>query len=309
MKTIRLALDWTPNTIHTGFFVAKNLNFYNKENIALEIILPDKDNYTATPAKKLAENLVHFAIAPSESVISYQLKNISLKAIAALLAKDASAIVTLKNSGLNRPQRLSGKIYASYKARFEDHIVKKMIENDGGDDDLKIVYPPRLGIWNVLLNGDADATWVFLPWEGVEAKMNNVELNAFRLEDFDIPYGYSPVIMINENHRDLDEQTIKRFLQATIKGYEYALDLPEEAAKILIKEAGHPKVIDEKFIIESQLNINNYYKKEGSPFGLMEEKVWRNFVSWLKKEDLFKEQNIDLSKIDHQKLFTNEYNF
>jgi len=36
-----------------------------------------------------------------------------------------------------------------------------------------------LGIWNTLLEGKADATWVFLQWEGVEAKLKGVELNTF----------------------------------------------------------------------------------------------------------------------------------
>ena len=43
--------------------------------------------------------------------------------------------------------------------------------------------------------GEADATWVFMPWEGVEASRKGVELNAFRLSESGIPYGYSPVVV------------------------------------------------------------------------------------------------------------------
>ena len=42
---------------------------------------------------------------------------------------------------------------------------------------------------NTLLEGKADATWVFMNWEGILAKMKGVELNAFYLQDFDIPYA------------------------------------------------------------------------------------------------------------------------
>ena len=41
----------------------------------------------------------------------------------------------------------------------------------------------------------ADATWVFLGWEGVEARRKGVELNAFKLEDHGIKYGYSPLLV------------------------------------------------------------------------------------------------------------------
>ena len=45
------------------------------------------------------------------------------------------------------------------------------------------------------IQGKADATWVFMGWEGVDAKRRGVGLNAFSLEDFNIPYGYSPVLV------------------------------------------------------------------------------------------------------------------
>ena len=46
-----------------------------------------------------------------------------------------------------------------------------------------------------IAKGEADATWVFMPWEGVEAQRRGVELNAFSLSDSGIPYGYSPVVV------------------------------------------------------------------------------------------------------------------
>ncbi|MFN7118203.1 MAG: ABC transporter substrate-binding protein, partial [Saprospiraceae bacterium] len=184
-KRIRLALDWTPNTIHTGFYVAAQKGWY--ENVGLELVFssPDEDNYTLSPARKVAEGLADLAIAPSESVISFQTKenSVPLLAIAAVLAKDASAIVTLQQSGIERPAQLDSKTYASYNARFEDHIVRQMVINDGGTGDFNLIYPERLGIWNTLLSGAADATWIFLPWEGVEARLKGVELNAFQLSE------------------------------------------------------------------------------------------------------------------------------
>ena len=47
----------------------------------------------------------------------------------------------------------------------------------------------------VHFQGKADATWVFMGWEGLDAKRRGVDLNAFSLEDSNIPYGYSPVLV------------------------------------------------------------------------------------------------------------------
>ncbi len=43
--------------------------------------------------------------------------------------------------------------------------------------------------------GEADATWIFLGWEGVDAQIKGVELNAFKLGDYGIPYGYTPLLV------------------------------------------------------------------------------------------------------------------
>ena len=45
------------------------------------------------------------------------------------------------------------------------------------------------------VQGEADATWVFLGWEGIEADIKGVKLNKFKLEDFNVPYGHSPLLV------------------------------------------------------------------------------------------------------------------
>ena len=52
MEKIRIALDWTANTNHTGFYVAQALGFYNEHGLEVEIITPDADDYAVTPGKK-----------------------------------------------------------------------------------------------------------------------------------------------------------------------------------------------------------------------------------------------------------------
>ena len=46
--------------------------------------------------------------------------------------------------------------------RYEGRIVQRLIQADGGKGDYKEVAPPMLGIWNTLLAGEAQATWVFM---------------------------------------------------------------------------------------------------------------------------------------------------
>ena len=52
MTNLKLALDWTPNINHIGFFVAQEKGFYQAFDLAVELLDPALDNYQTTPAKK-----------------------------------------------------------------------------------------------------------------------------------------------------------------------------------------------------------------------------------------------------------------
>lgn len=124
---IRLAIDRTINTNHTGFFVALAKGYYEEAGLDVQIISPDQDDFQVAPAKRVAQGNAELAITPSESIISYRTKGVELMAVAAVLARDISAIVTLKESAIDRPRELDGKAYASYGARFEEDIVRLLI--------------------------------------------------------------------------------------------------------------------------------------------------------------------------------------
>lgn len=72
--------------------------------------------------------------------------------------------------------------------------MQKMIQNDGGKGDFEEVAPEKLGIWSTLLEGNADATWVFSGWEGCAAALAGVELHEFKLSQYGYKYYSSFLI-------------------------------------------------------------------------------------------------------------------
>ena len=66
-----MALDWTPNTNHTGFYIAKANGLYREAGLDVKLISPHIDEYKMTPATRVATKTAHFAVCPTESVISY----------------------------------------------------------------------------------------------------------------------------------------------------------------------------------------------------------------------------------------------
>lgn len=310
MADLEVALDWTPNTNHTGLFIAQAEGYYAEQDLEVEFRSPAADDYKQTPAKRVATGQSDIAIAPSESAISYHThpEYPSLTAIAAVCQRDTSAIVTLTESGIDRPQKLDGKTYASYDARFEDYIIEQMIKNDGGNGDIAIETPPKLGIWNTLIDGEADATWVFMPWEGVLARHDDIKLNAFYLDEYDVPYGYTPVMLAHPDAIDTEASTFRRFLEATARGYEYAAEHSTDAAAILGETATGPNLDDQDFLVESQREIAPAYLTDDGRWGTMEHHRWERFVDWLANHEILttiEDDPIPASDLNASDLYTN----
>ena len=285
MKKIKLALDWTPNINHIGFFVAKEKGFYEENDLKVEFLTPELDDYLTTPAKKVEMNMSDFGLCPTESLISFRTKKnpFILKGLMTIFQEDVSAIATIESNNILRPKHLDDRSYASYKARYEDKIVKKMIVNDGGRGGLKIFYPKRLGIWNTLIENKYDSTWIFINWEGVMASQKNIDLQLFKMSDFGIPYSYSPILFSSSDYIKNNSNTVKKFIESSRKGYIYCYENMDEAVSILNKFVPETdKGID---LIEClKISIDHFGPREN--FGKIDLKKIDIFLKWLKDNNI-----------------------
>jgi NitT/TauT family transport system substrate-binding protein len=92
LRQVAVALDWTPNTNHSGFYVAKARGWYADAGLDVQLLSPHVDGYKETPAAKLTSGKATFALTPSETVISFHTNapKPKLVAIAAALQTSAS---------------------------------------------------------------------------------------------------------------------------------------------------------------------------------------------------------------------------
>lgn len=305
---IRVALDRTPNTNHTGFYVALANGAYQKAGLDVEFISPDQDNYQLMPARRVAQGACELAITPSESVISYRTSGRPLVAVATVLSRDISAIMTLKDSGIERPQQLDGKVYAAYGARYEDDIIRQLIQNDNGRGQFVAHKTGWLGIWKALLTREVDAAWFWLTWEGVKAYIDGVDVNQFLFDDYDIPYGYNPILTAHQSWVEQNGDALRRFLEATSAGFQFAVKKPDEAARILGKTAKHPTLNDRNFVEQSQQMVSCYYLDGEGRWGYMHKGVWTSFTNWMLRNQMLTSRDGEvIQQLDVDKLFTNEF--
>lgn len=287
MEKLSIALDWTPNTNHAGLFLAQQQGLYAAAGLQVTLRSPEADAYAITPARRLLAGEVELAVASSETVLSYRTAAtpVEVTAVAALLQGDTSAIAVLAASGIERPAQLDGRIYGSYQARFEDHIVRELVKNDGGQGSLVIEYPPKLAIWDQLLQGQVAATWIFLGWEGALAQLAHVALRTFSLGDYGIPYGYTPVLVSTPHLLTTKRDALTRLLAATEAGYQLAAADPAAAAQLLA-QTGLPAFANTAFVQASLTQLQPHFLTQAGRWGTMQQARWSAFVHWLVEKGL-----------------------
>lgn len=320
--TITVALDWTPNTNHEGFFVALADGLY--KDAGLEVVLrPPADAACngLTPGRQVAAGIATFAVSPSETAVSFatsEKDKPKLVAVAALLQGSTSAICTLKSSGIDTPAKLEGKRYASYGGRFEDAIVSAMVSNAGGDGtkvechtlanhayEEEDAMSAGSVVASHLERGASDSTWIFEHWEGILAKRAGQELNYFNLDDFSVPYGYAPVLLATPE--TVSAVSTKAFLAATAEGWRRAAADPPKAAAALCA-CGHPSLADAAFVEASAVALKDAILTPDGQWGRMDEARWTAFVDFLADKNILTDRAgnaIAREAVDVAALFTN----
>ncbi len=281
--TIRLALDWIPDNLHTGVLTAIGKGFYTQLGLTIEASTSNKRHRSFLPLQQVSNNIADIAFVTSHTFIRYILQpgSASLTAISAIMQDDIYALATLKKSGINRPGLLDGKIYASSQCPIEDALARQLIHRDGGQGKLLCASSSYLDPWSALLHQKADAAWIYLPREGMEARLQNIDLNIFRLSDFDIPTGYSPIMVSKANLDPGKKEAIALFMQATDKGFEYAYHQPDEAPHLLAAGARQWSTPDIGMLTTSYHNFRYALVNKEGRWGLMQPAQWTHYIEWL----------------------------
>lgn len=296
-KKITFVLDWTPNTNHTGVYVAKELGYFKDAGLDVDIIQPPEGGALSLVAAGKAEFGVSFQEEIAAAITSDS--PLDVVAVGTILQHNTSGIISLKEDNISSPKGMENKVYATWDTPVEKAILKQVITKDGGNYDKVKMIPSTVTDVISALQSNVDAVWVYYGWDGVATKVKGLDTNYFAFKDIDpVLDFYTPVIAASPKYLEQNGDTAKKFLAAVAKGYEYAIEKPEEAAKILVKNA--PEV-DPALATASQKYLVDQYKAEVKQWGYIDSKRWDGFYSWMYDNKLIPK------KIDAGKGFTNAY--
>ncbi len=298
LKEITFVLDWTPNTNHTGVYVADKMGFFEEEGIKITIVQPPEDGAAVMVGSGQAQFGVSFQDFLIYNLISEN--KMGIEAVAAILQHNTSGILSRKGEGMDSPKGMEGKKYATWDMPIEKAMIEEVVTASGGDYSKVELIPSTVYDAATALESDSvDAIWVFYGWDGIDCEIKGIETDYFNFADISPELDfYTPVIIANTDFLENDTEIAKAFMRAVSKGYEYAAKNPEEAAKIIVEAVPE---LSEMQVVKSQEYLSNYYLDDNGKFGTIDGSRWDRFYKWLFDKGL-----IDVEQ-EPEAGFTNDY--
>lgn len=294
---IKVSLDWTPNTNHTGLYVAKELGYFADEDLKVRIVQPAK---ATTSIQLTASGKTEFGINTQEYVTMARSRGVPVVSIAAIIQGNTSGFAAPEGEGIDSVEDLEGKRYGGWGTELENQLIKSVMNN--AEADFSSVEFVNLGMTEFVTAAReemADFFWIFRGWEGIHADIEGLDYNYIPLtkisETFDY---YTPLFIASESIIADNPALVKDFLNAVSRGYRYAEKNPEKAGKILLDSASE---LDRELVMKSQEYLSEEYSRGVDRWGVQEEDIWEDFMIWMHDHGLLEK------KIDASEAFTNEF--
>lgn len=301
LKEITFCLDWTPNTNHTGLYAAQALGYYEEAGLDVKIVQPPENGASAVCASGQAQ----FAIEAQDTLAAgFDMEEpLEVTAVAGVIQHNTSGILSRAGDGVDSPKGLEGKVYATWESPIELAMLEYVMKADGGDFSKVKQIPNNITDEPAALQAkQTDAVWVFYGWGGITGEVNGIACDywSFAQISGELDY-YTPIIIANNDFLKESPNEAKAFMEATQKGYEYAIKHPKEAADMLIEGDETGSLSDSKELVyASQEWISKEYQKDAKSWGIIDEERWNRFYTWLYENKL---TTHDLTGVG----FSNEY--
>ena len=299
-ETITFVLDWTPNTNHTGIYVALQKGWFEEAGLKVDVVQPPEGG----SALLVASGKAQFAVTAQDSIAPALTGEnaMPLTTVAAILQHNTSGIVSRAGEGMDTPKGLEGHKYATWDSPVEKATIRQVMAADGGDfDKVELIPSTVTDEVSALKSGDVDAIWIFYGWAGIACEVAGLPIDYFDFADFDpVLDFYTPIIVSNNDWLEANPETAKAFLAALSRGYEYAAQHPKEAADILMEAAPELKS-NAELVYRSQEYLAGEYIADAARWGEIDPDRWGGYFTWLNDNSLME------TPLDPGMGFTNEY--
>ncbi|MFB9329637.1 ABC transporter substrate-binding protein [Paenibacillus aurantiacus] len=295
LTKVKVVLDWTPNTNHTGLYVARDKGFFREHGLDVEIIQPTE----AGADKMIASGAAEFGVSYQEGITQARIQGVPLVSLAAVIQHNTSGFASPADKGIKTPKDFEGKTYGGWGSPAEQAVIESLMQEEQADASKVNNISIGDADFFTAVKRNIDFAWIYYAWTGVEAELRGEKLNMIYLTDYSDKLDYyTPVLATSEKMIAEKKELVQAFVAGAAEGYQYAIANPADAAELLIK--AEPD-LNAELVRASQKWLSPKYRDDAPRWGEQKLEVWQNYAQWMYDHKLLDKQ------LEADKAFTNEF--
>jgi len=226
--TVRFLPHWLHQAQFSGYYMAKEKGFYMDAGLYVDILFGGPDHTTYMCIENNSADFYSHFLSGAIEAYDKGYENIN---ICQLSQRSALMYVSKRSSGLEHPSDFIGKKIAIWNAGFRElpliFLKKRNIDAE--------IIPIKSTI-NLFLKGGIDVMCVM--WYNefhqiLNAGINEDELNAFHFSDYGMNYPEDGIYCRRDYYME-NQDVCRRFIEATLKGWQYAFENKQETVAVVI---------------------------------------------------------------------------
>lgn len=274
---LTVQLKWHHQTQFAGLYVADERGLYRGERLTVDLRPWKVGN--PSPVDEVASGRAHFGITSQTEFLLAREKKIPVVAIAAIYQKSPVGFFALKASGIKRPTDFAGKTIA-FAPTHAIHL-RAMLKKVGMDVTAVRPVPYSFDL-TPFLRGDVAILGGYIMNQPVDARLAGHEVTVIFPDDYGV-HAYDDIVVASEDLIARDPELVNRWLRATLGGWRYAIERPEEATAITLKI--DPTRRPDKELAMLLASIPLIHTGE-SPIGWMTGEIWEGAVRTLVEQKI-----------------------
>jgi NitT/TauT family transport system substrate-binding protein len=272
---VSVQLKWIHQAQFAGIYAADRKGFYADENIDVTI----KPGGIDIPPDRVINDLIAgetaFAIVGAEHLLKARSQDKPIVAVAVVFQRNPYVYVSLKDSGIQRPQDFVGKkVMVGSDGEVQHQALLKKLDID---PNAVIKITPYQRDVTLLLTGQIDAHMMYRTGTGLAFDETGLELNFIWVDDYGIRL-YADTIVASEELVRQNPELVERFLSATLRGWYYAIENPAEAVDMTLQYDPTLGRDRQTLMMETQTPLIHTGEAE---IGRMADSVWQQMHQML----------------------------
>jgi putative hydroxymethylpyrimidine transport system substrate-binding protein len=280
-------LDWFPNADHAGLYAAKASGEYERAGLDVKFMTPSD---AATPLKFVQAGRVDLAISYEPDVLLARDQGADVVSVGALVQKPLTALMAVGDKRITDPKQLAGKTVGTAGIPYQSAYLKTILDKAGVDPGSVKEVNVGFKLVQAMLSKKVDATiGAFWNVEGIQLQQAHRKPKIERIENLGVP-TYDELVFAARRH-DLDEagaSRVRRFLQATARGYRLVQRDPAKGVDALLK--ANPDLEREQTAASLRATLPAFFPADKDrPYGWQEPVRWSAYEQWMRANGLLKQ--------------------